>query len=120
MKALWLLIVGILPVISCANQTTVVNKINNKLTFAEIRTNFELTDENKYGCEKIDTATIKHILRTGTLVTQREVHDYYSTTGCSIKGSMLINGKETDFTLEYGGIIYFKNVWYDTLLICFF
>lgn len=109
MRLICLLVLGVLPVTSCAGQTSIKNKIHNKLTFSAIETNFELTDLNKYGCEKVDATVIKHVLETGTLISRREVHDHYSTTGCSVKGSMLVNGRETDFVFEYGGIIYFKN-----------
>lgn len=115
MKVLWLLVIGVLPAVSCAGQTAIKNKYHNKLTFSAIKSNFELTDSNKYGCERIDASVIKHVLETGTLISRREVHDHYSTTGCSVKGSMLVNGRETDFTFEYGGIIYFKN---DMILGC--
>lgn len=115
MRLICLLVLGILPVTSCAGQTSIKNKIHNKLTFSEIETNFELTDLNKYGCEKIDATVIKHVLETGTLISRREMHDHYSTTGCSVKGSMLVNGVKTDFVFEYGGIIYFKN---ETILGC--
>lgn len=109
MKSLLLLVVGVLHLAACTGQSVVTNINHRDLAFTEIRSNFEFTDMNKYGCEKINASVIRHVLETGTLITSRDVHDYYSTTGCSIKGSMVVNGNETDFTFEYGGVLYFKN-----------
>ena len=68
-----------------------------------------LIDLNNYGCKRIDSSVIKHILKNGTWITEKDVHDYYSTTGCTIKGSVAINNKEIKFVYDYGGIIYFDD-----------
>jgi hypothetical protein len=84
-----------------------VNANHKNLRFSDIKSDFVVTDSNKYGCEKIDETALRHILASGTKVTDRELHDYYATTGCSIKGTIKVNGTEDTFTYEYGGIMYF-------------
>ena len=108
MKVHWIFIFGVLFAVSCSTYT-ISNKNHSDMKFSLIQSDYRLTDLNNYGCEKIDSSVIKHILQTGTLITEREVHDYYSTTGCSIKGSIVVNGSDTGFTFDYGGVLYFKN-----------
>jgi hypothetical protein len=108
---IWKSIITILVVlllISCSTNL-INNKIHENIGFSNINSDYHLTDLNNYGCDKVDSSAIIHILQTGTLISEREVHDYYSTTGCNIKGNIFINGLKTNFTFEYGGIIYFSN-----------
>ena len=87
----------------------IINKNSSKLVFADLETDYSLTDLNNCGCEKIDLPVLQHILKNGTLIAGKEVSDQYSTTGCTIKGSVMINGKTNQFTYDYGGLIYFSD-----------
>ncbi|MCF6235533.1 MAG: hypothetical protein L3J70_04040 [Gammaproteobacteria bacterium] len=108
MKSRLLFITILIFNISCTSHT-IANKNYNEFQFSKIKSDYLLTDSNNYGCKKIDNSVIMHVLKTGTVVTDREVHDHFSTTGCSIRGSMVLDGAETDFTFDYGGIIYFSS-----------
>lgn len=101
-------ITSILISISCSTHR-IFNKDYPKLVFSEIKTDYSLTDLNSYGCMEIDLSILLHIIQNGTLITEKEVHDHYSTTGCTINGSIKINGKESEFVYDYGGIIYFSD-----------
>jgi hypothetical protein len=48
-------------------------------------------------------------LQKGILINEKEMHDHYSTSGCTIKGVVRINGKRNEFVYDYGGIIHFSN-----------
>ena len=106
MKRQWILIAGVIFTVSCSTNI-ITNENHHSIKFSKIESDYQLTDLNNYGCEKINLAVITHFLKKGTLVTEREVHDYYSTTGCSIKGNIVINGRNNSFIFDYGGIIYF-------------
>ncbi len=108
MRGQWVFVIVVFLTVSCSTYT-VTNKNHESVSFSKIKSDYRLTDLNNYGCEKINSSVIKHILHTGTRVTEKEVHDYYSTTGCSVKGSVLLNGSNADFTFDYGGIMYFSN-----------
>ena len=108
MRGQCILIIVVLFAISCSTYI-VTNKNHGAIKFSKIKSDYQLTDLNNYGCEKINSSVIEHILHTGTIVTEKELHDYYSTTGCSVKGNMLLNGSSTDFTFDYGGIMHFSN-----------
>ena len=94
--------------ISCSIQSF-LNKKYPELKFSDIKSDFSLVDLNNYGCKRIDSSVLKHILQNGTWITEKDVHDYYSTTGCTIKGNVAINNKKNKFVYDYGGIIYFEN-----------
>lgn len=79
------------------------------MVFSNIRSDYSIADLNQYGCTKIDRAVLRRILQYGTRITEKEVHDDYSTTGCTIKGSVAINNKEKEFVYDYGGILYFDD-----------
>ena len=93
---------------SCSAQN-IINKHYSELKFSDIKSDYSLVDLNNYGCERIDSSVLKHILKNGTWITEKDVHDYYSTTGCTIKGNVAINNKKNKFVYDYGGIIYFEN-----------
>ena len=103
-----ILITSILISISCSTHR-ILNKDYPKLVFSDLKTDYSLTDLNSYGCMKIDSSILMHIIQNGTLITEKEVHDRYSTTGCTINGSIKINAKENEFVYDYGGIIYFSD-----------
>jgi len=107
MRVLLLFIMPFLIASCVAN--TIKNKAQNELYFSDVKTDFKLTDANNYGCKKIDISIINHILSTGVKSTARDIHDYYDTTGCSVTGQLKINNKLTDFTFDYGGILYLSN-----------
>lgn len=87
----------------------VTNENRPALQFTDIRSDYATTDVNGYGCTRIDKSVLEHILRYGTWLSEKEVHDYYSTTGCTIRGSVELNGKETKFDYDYVGIMRFAN-----------
>jgi hypothetical protein len=77
--------------------------------FSELKTDYTLIDLNNYGCQPIDSTVLNYILENGTFVTGKELHDHYSTTGCTIKGSVKINNESNKFVYDYGGIIFFSS-----------
>jgi hypothetical protein len=87
MKLCYLLILTAIANMSCVDGY-IKNGEKQKLTFASIKTNYQLNDANNYGCNKIDSAVLEHILRTGVIINQKEANEHYSTTECTIKGSM--------------------------------
>lgn len=108
MKGQWFLIVGISFAAACSSHG-LTNENHKSFKYAKLKSDYQITDLNHYGCEKIDASIIMHILQTGILITEKEVHDHYSTTGCSIEGSISINGCDTEFVFDYGGILYLGN-----------
>lgn len=94
--------------VSCSTYR-ILNEKYPGLIFSDIKSDYALTDLNKYGCEKIDISVLKHILENGTWITEKDAHDYYSTTGCTIKGSISIDKKAKEFVYDYGGIMYFSD-----------
>lgn len=105
---------AILSLTSCSSDI-INNNTHKNIEFSNIKSDYHPADLNNYGCSKIDSSAIMHILQTGTLISKREVHDHHSTTGCSISGNVFVNGIKTNFTFEYGGIMYFDN---GTILGC--
>lgn len=103
-----IVILVILPIASCCPDI-IRNKIHEDIEFSKIDSGYQLTDSNNFGCDKADSSVFINILKTGTLISEKDVHDYYSTTGCSTTGSIFINGVKANFTFEYGGIIYFSD-----------
>jgi hypothetical protein len=79
------------------------------IKFSNVNSDYYVTDENSYGCRKIDFSVIEHILSMGEIVSEREVHDHYSITGCSIRGTLNFNGTKTDFLFDYGGVMQLGN-----------
>jgi len=104
-----------LVILTACNNKLVTNTQNLGLKFSDIQSDYKVTDTNNYGCKKIDVQILKHILTTGTSITAREIHDYYDTTGCSIKGQLTKNDQIVSFTFDYGGIFYFGD---ETLFGC--
>lgn len=102
------LFLQITMLVSACNTVDIVN-INNKLIFSHVESDFTVTDRNNYQCEKIDKKIIKHVLLNGIEVTNREIHDHYSTSGCTVEGSIVINQKKEKFSFDYGGYITIGN-----------
>lgn len=98
-----------IALLSSCDLSSIVNDHQNNLSFSDIHSNYTVTDTNKYGCKTINKSIIEHVLKTGVVVTQRDIHDFYDTTGCSINGNIKLNDITTEFTFEYGGIIYLNN-----------
>lgn len=92
---------------SCANNT-VINKHEN-LTISNIVSDYHVTDLNNYDCKKINKAVLAHVLTTGIVITAPDLHDYYSSTGCSIQGTLHINSKKVNFSFDYGGYFRFSD-----------
>lgn len=114
MKSRTITFIIALLVVACTSGI-IVNSIDSSLSFDDIRSDFTVKDTNSYGCEKINMGDLKHVLEYGVLSTERDIHDYYSTVGCSVGGSLLMNGERQTFTFDYGGIFRFSN---GTILSC--
>ena len=100
--------ISIVILASCATNH-IVNKNSPQIVFSDLTTDYSLTDLNNYGCEKIDMSVLQYILKNGTMITGKEAHDYYSVTGCTIKGNVKINRKAHGFVYDYGGLVYFSD-----------
>lgn len=90
--------------ISCGTDE-IKNKNNKNLIFNNIKSTFEIADLNNYKCDTIDKSVIKYVLKNGEITSNRDIHDYYSTVGCSISGTLDQNGTNTTFSFDYGGIL---------------
>ena len=71
----------------------------------QIKSTYKVTDLNNYKCEAINQSVIQHVLTNGVIASNRDIHDYYSTVGCSVSGTLNHNGKNTTFDFDYGGIL---------------
>jgi hypothetical protein len=110
MKVLWVtcMILVMLTIASC-NKNDVRSETVADLVFSNIESDYKLTDVNHYDCTEINSTVISHILKYGTFVSEPELHDFYSTTGCTVQGRLKVNGELLEFTYDYGGIMYFNN-----------
>ena len=99
------LVMQITLFVSACNAANIVNSKNKKLIFSNIESEYIVTDRNNYQCKKINEKIIRHILLKGIKVTHRDIHDNYSTTGCTVEGSIVVNQKKESFSFEYGGYI---------------
>jgi len=107
MKSYGFIIATLIIITSCTSKNNLNN--NEKPHFSHIQTNFKLTNKNNYPCDTISLSDIQHIVNNGQLVNEREIHDHYAITGCSIDGTLLVNKELYEFTLDYGGIVYINN-----------
>lgn len=90
------------------NETEIQNFVDDtstKICFSYIVSNFEVTDINNYIFEKISSDVLEHVLHTVEYISERDVHDYYSTTRFSVSCSITINNSKTNFEIDYGGIL---------------
>jgi len=85
------------------------NQYTKGLVFSNLKSDFVIENINSLNCETINASVIEHVLTTGVIATSREIHDYYSYVGCSVKGTVEVNGANTGFKFDYGGILYLKN-----------
>lgn len=99
---------SLLFLISCGSGE-IKNKNHKNLVFNNIKSTFKIADLNNYKCETIDQSVIKHILINGVIASDRDIHDYYSTVGCSISGTLDVNSTSTTFNFDYGGILKLGN-----------
>lgn len=95
-------------VTACGAVEITSNK-KSKLVFSDIESNYVVTDRNNYQCEKIDIKIIQRVLSKGVEVTGRDIHDLYSTSGCTVEGSLKVNNKKETFSFDYGGYIHIGN-----------
>lgn len=102
------LIFSVFCLISCSS-SVITNKNHVGLLFSEFNSDSVLTDENGYGCGEIRLTDFSYLLRNSKIVTETDIHDYYSTVGCSITGSVLKRGERVEFVFDYGGIFYFSD-----------
>lgn len=94
--------------ISCSTPV-IMNERHHATTFSNINSDFIVTDTNNYGCKTIDLSVLNYILRKGIFITEKELHDSYSTTGCTIKGSLNMSDKNVNFVYDYGGMLFFND-----------
>lgn len=99
---------SLLFIISCGSGE-IKNKNHKNLIFNNIKSTFKITDLNNYKCQTIDQSVIKHVLTNGVIASDRDIHDYYSTVGCSISGTLDVNNTNTTFSFDYGGILTIGN-----------
>lgn len=95
--------------VSACGAGEIVNSKNKILLFSDIESDYVVTDKNNYHCKKIDMKIIKHILSKGVEVTDRDIHDHYSTSGCTVEGTLKLNNKIKSFSFDYGGYINIGN-----------
>ena len=94
--------------VSCAGDK-IENQNTKGLIFQKIETDYSVKDINSYDCDKITKKDLVHVLETGELTAEMDIHDYYSYTGCSIEGSIEVNSDRTGFKFDYGGILKLDN-----------
>lgn len=82
---------------------------NTRTVFSNIESNYVVTDRNNYQCVNIDKKIIQHVLSTGVEVNGRDIHDFYSTSGCTVEGTLKVNNTSKTFSFDYGGFIYIGN-----------
>lgn len=104
-----LLILQFFLVVSGCNAGETINADNQKLIFSKIESDYKVTDRNNYKCGKIDKKIIQHVLAKGVEVSERDIHDHYSTSGCTVEGSLKVNNVSKKFSFDYGGYIYIGN-----------
>lgn len=85
------------------------NTHNFDLVFTEIQSDFIVKDINDYDCNKIDITTLNYVFSTASPTTHMDVHDNFSTVGCSIEGLITTENENIGFKFDYGGIIYLDN-----------
>ena len=107
MKFGYLLIAA--PLLASCASDAVRNRFDHELRFSAIHSDFQVTDANGYGCGRMDRAALVHVLETGLWISDRELHDHYSTTGCRVTGGISVNSVATEFTFDYGGILRLSN-----------
>jgi len=95
---------SLLFLVSCIT-SDIINKNHKNLFFNEIESSYKVTDLNNYKCKSIDESVIRHVLTYGVIASDRDIHDYYSTVGCSVDGTLNSNDKKTIFSFDYGGIL---------------
>ncbi len=94
-------------IVSCTSNV-IFNKNNKDLTFSSIESDYHVSDVESYGCEAIDAFTLEYVLQNSISVTSREVHDHYSTVGCSVEGTLKVESQAQSFVFDYGGVIRFS------------
>jgi len=95
-------------ILACSSNK-IINIHDTELVFTNIQSDYIIKDVNNYDCDDIDIATLKYFLTTSKPVSQIELHDEFSTVGCSIKGRVTIENKSIGFKFDYGGILYLNN-----------
>lgn len=81
---------------------------SNKASFTELTIARYDLQGNKY-CDNARRSDLLHVLQTGTFVSDVDIHDNYSSVGCTAEGSVRIDGHKLDFRFEYGGVFYFSD-----------
>ena len=94
--------------VSCTSDE-IENQNTKGLLFSNLKSDFILENISSLNCETINASVINHVLTTGVVATGRDIHDYYSHVGCSVKGTLGVNGANTGFKFDYGGILYLEN-----------
>ena len=108
MKIFFSTLLSAFLLLACSSNK-VVNIHDPELEFTDIQSKFIVKDINNYDCDDIDIATLNYIFTTSSPISQMDLHDYFSTVGCSIKGQVTTKGESIGFKFDYGGIIYLDN-----------
>lgn len=95
-------------VTSCT-ENTIENQNIKGMVLSNIKSNYVIENARRMPCDNIDRTILEHVLKTGVMATDRDIHDDYSTVGCSIKGTLDINGQSKAFVFDYGGFFYLGN-----------
>lgn len=95
-------------ILACSSNK-IINIHDTELVFTNIQSDYIIKDINNYECDDIDIATLKYFLTTSKPVSQIELHNEFSTVGCSIKGRVTVDSKSIGFRFDYGGILYLNN-----------
>ncbi|WP_133251371.1 hypothetical protein [Pokkaliibacter plantistimulans] len=83
--------------------------------YTELKSDFKVSDARHYGCDQIDQQVLQHVLDSGVSVTQQDVDEQFTTTGCTIHGSLRRNGQPLGFSFDYGGVLQLSD---GSLLAC--
>lgn len=103
------LAISILAMASCSAKE-IKNTNDPGFVVSDLKVTGQMENLNRYPCTKPTKADLKKILETGNWVSNEQLHDHYSFTGCSIDGTVNLNGRTTPFKFDFGGIFEFPGL----------
>ncbi|MFP8967534.1 hypothetical protein ACKC9G_13200 [Pokkaliibacter sp. CJK22405] len=87
-----------------------MTNLRQPLTFTKLHSDFAVTSRYGYECPVISQQVLEHILAKGRQVTQQELHDYFSYSGCAIEGSADVNGQPLTFSFDAAVLCSFRYI----------